>query len=157
MGKDFALVLGILIAACSVLAIALLRPDSIGTPYDDVVVNRAKWQSQRPATYAANIEKLCYCEPWSIRAEVSASGVPMVTFKEPPPTSPHDDRSYFPRTIDDIFEYIDRAYAQKAFRITIAFDDVLGYPIHVDIDRAEKVIDDEVQLFVTEFAPRHVG
>ncbi len=157
MGKDFAIFLGILTAAFAALAIAFLRPDSTGTPYEEVAANRIKWQSQRPATYAADIERLCYCEPWSIRAEVNASGVPVVTFKKPLPSVPHDDPQYFPRTVDDIFDFLDREYEQKAFRISISFDDAFGYPIHVDIDRAENVIDDEVQLLVTEFAPRHVG
>ncbi len=157
MGKDFAIFLGVLTAAFTALAIALLRPDSTGTPYEEVAANRSKWHSQRPTAYAADIERHCFCEPWSIRAEVNASGVPVVTFKKAVPTGRHDDPRYFPRTIDDIFDFLDREYDQKAFRITVSFDDALGYPIHVDIDRAEKVIDDEVQLLVTEFAPRHVG
>jgi hypothetical protein len=54
-----------------------------------------------------------------------------------------------PKTIDAIFDQLDRELAGASF--SAEFDDVLGYPNHVCVDRLDNAVDDELEFFVSDF------
>lgn len=71
-GKTFGVLFASLIAMAAALTIALFpgRPLTIGTPYEAFKSRWKSWLSKRPANYAVDIDKTCFCHPWSVRIEV---------------------------------------------------------------------------------------
>jgi Family of unknown function (DUF6174) len=54
-----------------------------------------------------------------------------------------------PKTIDDIFDQLDREVTADGFEAE--FNEELGYPTHVLVDRMSDAVDDELEFFVTDF------
>jgi hypothetical protein len=159
-GKNFAFLLASLFAIGVALALALSheRPATIGTPLETFQAHREMWSSRRPAAYAVSISRRCFCPSWSVRVKVSGAEVRNVEFLNSP-GNPSDfaDRRYYPRDVDTLFKIVEDAYTSKAYKIEITFDETLGYPAKVFIDRDRDTVDDEQWFELAHFEARHVG
>ena len=62
------------------------------------------------------------------------------------------DVAELPKSIDEVFDQLEREVAGDRF--VGAFDDELGYPTHVLVDRTDNAVDDEWEFFISDFAVR---
>ncbi len=158
--KNFALLLVSLVVITAVLVVALSqgRPDTIGTAYEVFQAHRNTWASRRPANYAVNVDRRCFCPLWFVRVTVAGAEVSDVKFLNTPnDPSLFSDRRRYPRDIDTLFEIIDAAYMSRAYRIELTFDETYGYPVRVLIDGDRDAVDDEKTFVLSAFTPSHVG
>jgi hypothetical protein len=58
-------------------------------------------------------------------------------------TVPASEHRYF-ETINDLFNIIDAAKAQDAYKLEYEFDKTLGYPTRIEIDYLGNAVDDEI-------------
>jgi hypothetical protein len=151
--KNFALLVPclIVVAAVFVLALPPERPSTIGTGYDVFQAHRNTWALRRPANYAVNIDKGCYCPWWSVRTTVAGNDVRNVEFRNKPnDPSVFSNPRYYPRDIDTVFEVIEAAYKSRAYKIEVAFDETYGYPVRALIDDDRDTLDDEQSFEVSK-------
>jgi hypothetical protein len=66
------------------------------------------------------------------------------------------NRSLYPRDVDSLFRTIDAAYASKAYKIEITFDEAFGYPAKAFIDRDLGTVDDEQLFELANFEAKNV-
>jgi len=87
-----------------------------------------------------------------VRVTVSGDKVENLKFLDGP-SNPSDfnDRRYYPRDVDALFQIIDDAYKSKAYKIEITFDEIFGYPAKAFIDRDRDTYDDEQWLELENF------
>ena len=158
-GKNFAFLLASLLAIGLALALALSheRPRTTGTAYEAFRAQMAKWSSRRPASYAVRIDRRCFCPQYSVRAKVSGTNVEHLEFLNGPSNaSDFSDRRFYPRDVDSLFRIIDDAYASRAYKIEVIFDDTYGYPARAFIDRDRDTVDDENVFDLANFEAGHV-
>jgi hypothetical protein len=62
------------------------------------------------------------------------------------------DVAELPKSIDEVFDQLEREVAGDRF--VGAFDDELGYPTHVLVDRIDNAVDDEWEFFISDFVIR---
>ena len=56
-----------------------------------------------------------------------------------------------PGSVDEIFGVLEREVAAE--RIDATYDDELGYPLHVLVDRKLSGVDDELEIRISDFTP----
>jgi hypothetical protein len=74
--------------------------------------------------------------------------------------TPEGKRDYLnvrelPKTIDEIFDQLERELAGDSF--SAEFDEALGYPTHVCVDRLDNAVDDELEFFISDFVVNAPG
>ena len=155
-GRQFGLLLAILVAVGAALAIAVScpRPATTGTPYAEFAAHRVLWARQRPSNYTVDIQKRCFCPTWSVRVMVTAAGLQSLKFmNDPRDRSVYADHGRYPHDIDEVFDLVEAAYSTRAYKIDLTFDDVYGYPASVFIDRDLNTSDDEQSIKLSAFEP----
>ena len=56
-----------------------------------------------------------------------------------------------PVTIDEVFDILEHVRTADTF--TATYDEVSGYPIHVHVDEFADAVDDEFNIWISDFAP----
>jgi hypothetical protein len=156
-GRNFAYLLASLLAIGAALALALShdRSATIGTPYDTFQAHRTIWSSRRPADYAVSIKRWCYCPLYSVRVSVSGAEVKHSEFLNNPTDPSVFANSRYPRDVDSLFKIVDDAYASRAYKIDVVFDETYGYPAKAFIDRNADAVDDENVFELSNFQAGH--
>ena len=113
---------------------------------------RARWEAAGVDSYDFTIRYTTEFLHGTYRISVR-DGV-AVSAERVPPRAGVDylTESELPRTIDEVFDRVEREAAAPVF--DVEFDDELGYPAHVFADPIEGVVDDEVEFFIEDFADR---
>jgi hypothetical protein len=115
--------------------------------------SRETWQDAGFDSYALTIERMCFCPdigPYVVTvidgevASVTSQGKDV----------PLDDELLrtWPLTVEDLFAEVDDAQAH-ADDVAVRYDEELGYPTRIAIDRLENAIDDEMTYVVRSLDP----
>lgn len=136
--------------------------DSIvdGRKGDDFRANKNLWQKQNVENYSFEFSKLCYCGGLFNPTKIIVKADTIYAILDPetgePLRDPQTDElvlSKYPDsflTIDELFEVIENA-REKADKLTVEYDQNLGYPTSVGIDYIKEAIDDEVTYKIDNF------
>ena len=142
-----------LLAAVLVTSAATGCDDPVAPEVTDLARAMDRWEARGPRDYSFDYQVSCFCplpEVQPLRIEVRDSEV----VRALPAGSDEglDDKALdeIP-TIDDLFEWILDAIDGEADRIDATYDDRLGYPHDVYIDRIKQAIDDELSFEVSNF------
>lgn len=142
--------------AAGTLALSLAGcNDSTGPDPLTLAAAVRKWESKGPADYRFNYQATCFCGLVGLRPLtiwVQDGVVTHAFFAEGGEEVPPDQLGQVP-TIDDLFAWIVEATNTGAHEITATYDDELGYPRQVFIDRIENAIDDELSFEVSNLRP----
>ena len=117
------------------------------------VGQRALWEAQAITSYEMIQRVGCFCPPphhvqLTVEDGQIVSGVDFDT-REPIPSN---QLTLF-RSVDELFELIDRAEALPAATLNVNFEQTKGYPTVVSIDYILEVADDEISYSVTYLEP----
>lgn len=111
---------------------------------------RATWADAGIDAYTITIERMCFC-PDVGPYEVTVEDGEAVSVTKDGDDVPLDDASLatWPLTVEDLFAEGDEA-ERTADEVTIVYDETLGYPTKIFIDRIENAIDDEMSYVVRD-------
>jgi len=118
----------------------------------DLEIARARWIAHRPEQYAFNVRKACFCAvTGEVRVYVRHDSVLAVVGV--PDARAIDTRNY--ESIEQLFDFIERAISNHAAVIRATYDPVLGYPTSIDYDGAANIADDEVSYTLSDVTPAY--
>jgi hypothetical protein len=118
----------------------------------DLEIARSKWVAHRPQPYAFTVRRACFCGlPGDVR--VYAMNDTVVAAVQLPDGAAIDKRNA--QSIEQLFDFIERAIAEHAAVIRVSYDPELGYPSSIEYDRATNVADDEVTYTLTDVKPAY--
>ncbi|MEK9659588.1 MAG: DUF6174 domain-containing protein [Chloroflexota bacterium] len=115
---------------------------------------QARWERAGLRDYDYGIAWHCFCifggSPMTVHVrDGQVAGVEVANPLAPPV---HLDAPT--HTMDGLFGLLAEAYAQDAARVDVTYDEALGYPTSVYIDRSETTIDEELGWSISELTAR---
>jgi hypothetical protein len=120
----------------------LLFLSACANPYSDLQShlrqNEQKWAAQKIDNYQYTLRILCFC-PQEIT--------------EPVVVEVRDGVTTSANTVNELFDIIRDAIAQKVSKLTVEYDPTLGYPKQITIDPIETAIDEERAYTVSDLTP----
>ena len=136
------------------VALAAACGDSTGPDNVQFVLNRAKWESQGPSTYAFEYQRAsCECTPEMVQRVRITVVNGQVTAVDNVETGAPVTFPTFQITIDSLFTDLAGALQQKPYRFTATYDALLGYPTTVFVDYDRQTADEEVGFFTRLVSP----
>lgn len=133
------------------LIVLLVLPSCMPTgpsTLESLESNRALWEERRPEVYEFTLKREpCECPPdWRspMRVTVHHRLIRSALNVETGLPLPVDSRHAM--TIDDLFDLVEHALLENAFRVNVTYDDTFGYPTSIFIDYHANRADDEVGL-----------
>lgn len=120
-------------------------PD-VGGLADEVAEHRRMWESSRPATYAFELERLCFCGTEArgpVRLTVEGDVVVTRVYSDSGTEVPEEYAEIFP-TVDGLFDILDDALRRGAEQVDVTWDATSGAPTYFFIDYSRNVADEEV-------------
>ena len=140
----FALVSGLGLAAmsCSALSSTYFEAES------DLLANRELWRSHDVEDYSASIS-------WAsmeLRTGVVLVRDGRVVEATTNSGWPVDPGTLILATVEDVFDWIERAIEQRPHRVRVEYDADYGFPVRASLDFEESAIDDEVRVMIVDFA-----
>jgi hypothetical protein len=152
---------GLLLFGCSLLGLG-------DDQQDELAKHRTLWETRELSDYRLTLEKGCFCIPWLYPATIVVLDDTVAAVLDPetgdtlrnPRTGMSALRrapdSY--RTVDGLFGVIERAIQEDYHRLSVTYDEHLGYPERIDFEISENATDDQVSYDVVQFeatANRH--
>ncbi len=114
------------------------------------------WQKQQLKNYQYQIQYHCYCLADFLRpmkVVVKNNQIDSAFFidtNNPVPKALAKDL----KTIDQWFDFINKAKEKNYFRLEVNYNDALGYPTSLDSDYQKQLADDELKIQITQFKSR---
>lgn len=139
----------ILLTAAAALALGtsscdLMGPDPWRSRQAELDVNRSVWEDAAIAEYTYELTRLCYCGlAGPLTVTVADHAVVSATRADGERIAPQD--LHVVETVDDLFNVVQRAIDERAFRYAVEYHPELGYPTLVDLDPIREAIDEEVR------------
>jgi hypothetical protein len=117
--------------------------------YSDLQKNKQLWQKQNPTHYTFSIQPECFCDQaWLIpmRFEIKNGKVVNMSSDNQPMPASSQWMEFINRhnTVEKVFGIIETALNDKAEKLIVIYDEKLGYPKSVYIDRVLGIADDEL-------------
>lgn len=112
---------------------------------------RAQWERTRPDSYAATMERLCFCKPEAkgpVVVTVTGTTVVRRVYANNGQEVPADIAPSFP-SIDGLFDLIEDALDQGVDEVQVFYDPATGIPFSMWIDYDKNVADEEAGYKVT--------
>ncbi|HEX2571231.1 MAG TPA: DUF6174 domain-containing protein [Polyangia bacterium] len=139
------LLIGLFAGACG---------DGDKTGYDDLLRNRALWESKNIKNYEYQFQWVCFClveRTTPVRVTVEKNQITRVVTTE---QRRDIDRKQFTeyQTIDGLFDLITDAY-RRAEDVRVEYNETYGYPTSVYIDYQKAIADEELGFSITDFMP----
>lgn len=155
--------LAILLEVGAIVALVLLIIRSIPEHFwekRELNENYQKWRSQAITHYRVLVDIGCFCEfSSSMPVVVEVNDGKIISVVDAQGNVLTDDSvilTYYRYllTVDDAFGYAYGSFS-NADSVIITYDDQLGYPTHIGIDRNKEEVDDEmgIKLFGVESIP----
>lgn len=113
---------------------------------------RARWADAGVDAYRFTFARGCECaQEWTgpFTVEVRDGAIVAAT-RRGVPLDPADDALL---TLDGVFAFAVGALAADPYRFEATYDARYGFPERISVDYAERAVDDEIDLFVTDFEP----
>ena len=110
---------------------------------------RARWAASGPGAYRMTLHRSCFCPedyrgPFAVTVRNgTVASVEMAGRSLPA------DRAV---TVDALFDLLAEAYAEDAELVRVTYDDALGYPTELYIDRSAQMADEEIGYTVSSLA-----
>ncbi len=124
-------------------------------PAADLEAHEARWRASGIDSYELLISFACFCPATgAVRVTVAAGQVTSAVPVDR--TLRHVDLSYYPLTIDAIYERA-RATIAGGGKVDLLYDEVTGVPTTIAFDPVPQAIDDELEVSVESFAPATPG
>lgn len=117
---------------------------------------RQQWERQGIDSYEYELNIACFCPYFGpVQITVRADTVAALAFDPPPDLPPPTEAqsAFYDRTVDDLFDVIERAFRQGADDLEVEYHDALGYPTRISIDYYENALDDEIGYTVYSLTP----
>ena len=111
---------------------------------------RARWRAQNLHTYAVVVQHSCFC------ANVNPLYTVVVNDRVVGVLDLQSNQSLDPtlsQSVDDLFDFIERAFDRHAEMIRVEFDPVKGFPTAIDYDGSARIADDEISFRVSDVHP----
>lgn len=117
--------------------------------------NRQKWAQQNLESYRYTLQVGCFCPPevrQPVVVEVRNGKVASIAAVE---SGKSVNPEYFQDydSVAKLFEIVEDAIAQDAYRLDIAYDETLGYPTQINIDYNQYMADEERYLTIKNLEP----
>lgn len=116
----------------------------------DLNAARARWKSQNLHTYGATLQTLCFCANTDRLLVVVVNDAVVGAFDL-------DAGQYVDlaraKSVDQLFDTIQDAIAQRAAQLTVQYDATAGFPSQTNIDYKASVADDEVTYAMSNVHP----
>ncbi len=106
-----------------------------------------QWQSAGPTDYRFSVDVQCFCPGAELVAVTVREGEVTGVDPEPP-----EFWSVAVVPIPDLFRLVGELRG-TADIVDVTYDEDLGYPTVISVDRITQAIDDEVRYVVTDFSP----
>ena len=122
----------------------------------ELVENRNKWQSKGIRDYEFSFQWSCFCTE-ELVAPVNVSivdGAIDTIVSAGDGLSLDSSRFKDYRSVDGLFDFIQKAFDRKAHSIIVTYDAEFGYPKRADIDYNEFTIDEERGFNFGDFVVR---
>ncbi|NES82144.1 MAG: hypothetical protein F6K10_12490 [Moorea sp. SIO2B7] len=133
-----------------------LNPQQTKEILAELEKNRRKWHSHKIKSYQYLSTMMCFCAPpanITIKVLVRKNVVTSVTNAETnQPISNPNLESY--KSIDELFEVIEKAVKKGAAQILVDYDSQFGYPSRINIDYIKMAADDEITFLATDLVIR---
>lgn len=143
------------VLAVAVLAVAVLAWRAAPALRANLVLsqNQARWSAAQLAHYRYTFEASCFCPPDFVRPiviEVRQGALVAARYRDDgTPVRPEIVAEY--ATIDQLFTLLQNAYGQRGSRLSVQYDQELGYPTSAGIDYIPDAVDDEFAFTVDSF------
>jgi hypothetical protein len=142
------------ILATLLLGLFAVACDDGTTGYDDLLQNRALWESRNINNYEFEFEWSCFClveRTMPVRITVENNRITRVASAEE--NRDLERRRYDDyRTIDGLFDFLADAY-RRAEDVRVEYHPIEGYPTSVYVDYQRIVADEELGFTVSDFMP----
>ena len=145
MKKIFLMLLALILAACST-----------GTK-SEFDTNLEQWQDANINHYSFELRVICFCpgtDKMPLTIEVQDGEVVSMTYADGNPVAPEDPQfEFYSRfaTIDRLFSELKADLDGAADGVTVVYDPTYGFPSEVRIDMIKEAIDDELELYASNF------
>jgi hypothetical protein len=117
--------------------------------------NVERWEARGLSSYQVVLQRAtCECLPeWlvPIRLTVRDHEVQSVINLQTGDTVTTE--LYHAMTVDELFALVENALTQNAYRVSVRYDEVLGYPRSIFIDYDREAVDDELSITAQELGP----
>ena len=122
------------------------RPVAEATP-EDLEAARERWEAAGLDAYAMTLRRVCFCPTpdYTGPFEVEVRGGELASVRLEG-AAVDDERGM---TVEALFDLVQDAYDRDAYRITVEYDERLGYPVSVDIDYDAQMADEEIGYAVS--------
>ena len=120
----------------------------------DLNINRELWKDANITDYTLNQSKGCFCPgPFEWQVFVKNSTKDSVVFDEIwlEQGITYEDVFNEARTIEEIFDYIEKVINDKPDELNTKYDETYGFPTSIGIDYIEEAVDDEIGYSYTSF------
>jgi len=140
------------LAGLALLAAAASCSDSTSPlpQFFELQAARSRWHAQNLHTYAVVVQHSCFCgnvNPlYTVVVNDEVAGV--LDLQTNQSLDPKSSQS-----VDDLFDFIQRAIDQHADVIRVEFDPTKGFPTSIDYDGSAGIADDEVSFRITDVHP----
>lgn len=116
----------------------------------DLETQKRIWNAYNSGDYSFLLQRGCFCIydgqfEIQVRDNTIADIIPPWDDQE---GVPKEDWQYF-HTISELFDLLEDAFGGEADKVDVEYSE-FGYPVSIDIDYAEMMIDDELFLGVSE-------
>ena len=138
----------------AILPLLLLTGCAIFGEDDDpseVAQQRRQWERLGIDAYEYDLTIFCFCphvDP--VRVQVRADTVFSVILVE---TGAPVEEPFRARTIDELFDVIEDAVAQKADQLDVEYDEAFGYPSRIYVDYRITIADEEMTFVAENLRP----
>ena len=119
-------------------------------PVTDLAAARQRWKAQDLHTYAFILRRSCFCgntHPLFV-AVVNDKVAGVLDFQTTESLDPT-----LGETVDDLFDFIQKAVDRPARLIRANYDAVKGFPTEIDYDGEAQIADDEIFYRISDVHP----
>ena len=121
------------------------------TDLNEVDENYKRWTKLGITDYEFTLRVNCYCT-------IETVGPHKITVKKNKLESvngkPYDSNTHYSvKTIEQLFDYIQKTLADKPVRKTLEFDPQYFFPTNIYFDISEMIVDEEIGYVLTAFKP----
>jgi hypothetical protein len=105
-----------------------------------------RWDELKLSHYDFELSRVCFCLPRSEVLKVTVAAGKIVELQDAATgAAVAQDEAPWARTIDGFFDLIEEA-ERKGAKVTVTWDETLGYPTDIAIDWVPRAADDEVRF-----------
>ncbi|MDJ1478911.1 DUF6174 domain-containing protein [Cytophagaceae bacterium YF14B1] len=110
----------------------------------ELKANSSRWASKRLVNYTFTQRLNCFCIRGGEKMTVIVQNNQIVDVKDSTGASLPAELQKNYKTIDELFQLIQTTDPKSVALINVTYDDVLGYPKSIYIDKSEQMADEEI-------------